>query len=59
MAESMSDTLVYVSNAGSKEVYVLTMNRESGDLTVLGASSGRATRPAGRRGRAPAPARSN
>ena len=35
MADSTPDTVVYVSNAGSKEVYVLAMNRESGDLTVL------------------------
>jgi 6-phosphogluconolactonase len=35
MAESSSDTVVYVSNAGSKEIYVLAMNRDSGELTML------------------------
>jgi len=35
MADNTPDTVVYVSNAASKEVYVLAMNRESGDLTVL------------------------
>ncbi len=35
MAENASDTVVYVSNAASKEIYVLAMNRESGDLTLI------------------------
>ena len=35
MAESTLDTVVYVSNAGSKEIHVLAMNRQSGELSVL------------------------
>jgi len=35
MAQNTPDTVVYVSNAGSKEIYVLAMNRDSGDLTLL------------------------
>jgi 6-phosphogluconolactonase len=35
MADNAPDTVVYVSNAGSKEVYVFAMNRESGDLAAL------------------------
>src|SRR5215813_8684098 len=35
MPENTPDTVVYVSNAGSKEIYVLAMNRDSGDLTLL------------------------
>ena len=35
MAENAPDTVVYVSNAASKEIYVLTMNRESGELTPI------------------------
>src|ERR1700737_3476634 len=35
MAEKAPDTVVYVSNAASKEIYILAMNRESGDLTVI------------------------
>ena len=35
MAESTPDTVVYVSNAGSKEVHVLAMNRQSGELGVI------------------------
>ena len=35
MADTTSDTVVYVSNAASKEIYVLAMNRESGELTLL------------------------
>ena len=35
MADNTPDTVVYVSNAASKEVFVLAMDRESGDLTVL------------------------
>ena len=33
--ENMTDTVVYVSNAASKEIYALTMSRESGDLDLL------------------------
>ena len=32
MAQSTPDTVVYVSNAGTKEIYVLAMNRDSGEL---------------------------
>ena len=35
MADSTPDTVVYVSNAASKEIYVLAMNRESGELSML------------------------
>src|SRR6201987_6064904 len=35
MADNIPDTVVYVSNAVSKEVYVFAMNRESGELTLL------------------------
>ena len=35
MAQNTPETVVYVSNAGSKEIYVLAMNRESGELTLL------------------------
>ncbi len=35
MAEPAPDTVVYVSNAGSKEIYCLVMNRDSGELTLL------------------------
>ncbi|MFL5268847.1 MAG: lactonase family protein [Stellaceae bacterium] len=35
MAQNTPDTVVYVSNAGSKEIYVLAMNRDSGDLTII------------------------
>jgi 6-phosphogluconolactonase len=35
MAQNMPDTVVYVSNAGSKEIYVLAMNRDNGELTLL------------------------
>ena len=35
MADSTPDTVVYVSNAGSKEVHVLAMNRQSGELGVI------------------------
>jgi len=31
----MPDTVVYVSNAASKDIHVLSMNRESGDLDLL------------------------
>jgi 6-phosphogluconolactonase len=35
MADTMPDTVVYVSNAASKEIYVVAMNRESGELSML------------------------
>ena len=35
MADTMPDTVVYVSNAASKEIYALAMNRETGELSVL------------------------
>jgi 6-phosphogluconolactonase len=35
MAETTPDTVVYVSNAASKEIYMLAMNRESGELSLL------------------------
>ena len=35
MAESTPDTVVYVSNSASKEIYVLAMNRDSGELTLI------------------------
>ena len=35
MADNVPDTVVYVSNAASKEIYVLAMNRESGELTLV------------------------
>jgi len=35
MAENAPDTVVYVSNAASKEIYILAMNRESGELTLI------------------------
>jgi 6-phosphogluconolactonase len=35
MAQSTPDTVVYVSNAASKEIYILAMNRDNGDLTLL------------------------
>ena len=35
MAQSTPDTVVYVSNAGSKEIYVLAMNRDSGEMALL------------------------
>ena len=35
MAEGTPETIVYVSNAGSTEVYVLAMNRASGDLDLV------------------------
>jgi len=35
MPENTPDTVVYVSNAGSKEIYILAMNRDSGDLSML------------------------
>ena len=35
MAATMPDTVVYVSNAASKEIYALAMNRETGELSML------------------------
>jgi len=35
MAQNPPDTVVYVSNAASKEIYALAMNRDSGELTLL------------------------
>jgi 6-phosphogluconolactonase len=35
MAQGSPDTIVYVSNAASKEIYVLSMNRDSGELTLI------------------------
>jgi 6-phosphogluconolactonase len=35
MADMMPDTVVYVSNAASKEIYALAMNRETGELSML------------------------
>jgi len=35
MADTMPDTVVYVSSAASKEIHVLAMNRESGELALL------------------------
>jgi 6-phosphogluconolactonase len=35
MAETMPDTVVYVSNAASKEIHTLAMNRETGELSLL------------------------
>ena len=35
MAENAPDTVVYVSNAASKEISVLAMNRDSGELTLI------------------------
>lgn len=35
MAQSSPETVVYVSNAGSKEVFVFAMNRATGDLDLI------------------------
>jgi 6-phosphogluconolactonase len=35
MAENAPDTVVYVSNAASKEIYVLGMNRDTGELLMI------------------------
>jgi 6-phosphogluconolactonase len=35
MAENTPDTVVYVSNAASKDIAILAMNRESGELTLI------------------------
>src|SRR6516162_5776349 len=34
MADTTPETVVYVSNAASKEIYVFAMNRDSGDLLM-------------------------
>jgi 6-phosphogluconolactonase len=35
MAGDSPETVVYVSNAASKDIYILAMNRDSGELTLL------------------------
>jgi 6-phosphogluconolactonase len=35
MADNLPDTVVYVSNAGNPEVGVFSMNRETGELTLI------------------------
>ena len=35
MAQGKPDTVVYISNAGSKEVYVMAMNRATGALDLI------------------------
>ena len=35
MGEATPETVVYVSNAASKEIYVFAMNRNSGDLLII------------------------
>jgi 6-phosphogluconolactonase len=35
MADTAPETAVYVSNAGSKEIFVLAMNRQTGELSLL------------------------
>src|SRR5215467_4213356 len=35
MAENTPETVVYVSNAASKEIYLLAMNRDSGELMLI------------------------
>ena len=35
MAQSTPETVVYVSNAGSKEVFALAMNRATGALDLI------------------------
>src|SRR4030088_740847 len=35
MAQSTPETVVYVSNAGSKEVWALAMNRATGELDLI------------------------
>ena len=35
MAANPPDTTIYVSNAGSKDIYVLAMNRNTGELTQI------------------------
>src|SRR2546423_9051912 len=35
MAQSNPETIVYVSNAGSKEIHALAMNRQTGALDLI------------------------
>lgn len=35
MADTTPETTVYVSNAGSRDIYVLAMNRNTGELTLI------------------------
>jgi 6-phosphogluconolactonase len=35
MAQSKTETVVYVSNAGSKDIYALAMNRTTGELSLI------------------------
>jgi hypothetical protein len=35
MADATPESVVYVSNAASKEIYVFAMNRDSGDLLIM------------------------
>ena len=35
MAQSKPETVLYVSNAGGPEIYVMGMNRATGDLDVI------------------------
>ena len=35
MAQNGPETAVYVSNAGSNDIYCLAMNRQSGELTLI------------------------
>src|SRR5262245_11639183 len=35
MAQGTPETVVYVSNAGGPEIYVLAMNRATGDLQLI------------------------
>lgn len=36
MAQGGPQTVVYVSNAGSKDIYCLAMNRDTGEMTLIG-----------------------
>ena len=35
MADTTPETVVYVSNAESKEIYVFSMNRDNGELFII------------------------
>src|SRR5579864_2714330 len=35
MAADALETMVYVSNAGTKDIYVLSMKRDTGELTLV------------------------
>ena len=35
MADTVPETVVYVSNAGSRDISVLAMNRNTGELTLI------------------------